>query len=219
MELREPDNGQYPMLTTATVRYGAMALILALITACQSLPEPPELSDEEVLGLPEYVILPRDTLDVFVWRSPELSVTVPVRPDGRISMPLVNELQAAGRTPIQLADAIEEALKPYVQNPNASVVVTEFAENADLKVQVLGEVNEPRSISYRPYITALDAVTAAGGLTEFADGNSAKLLRRDSDNKGSTYRLYLDDLIVGGDLEHDARLMPGDLIVVPASLF
>ena len=207
------------MIITATIRHGLLTLFLALVTACQGLPDPPELSDEQVLGLPDYVILPRDTLDVFVWRSPELSVTVPVRPDGRISLPLVNELQAAGRTPVQLAAAIEEALKPLVHDPNASVVVTEFAENADLKVQVLGEVNDPKSISYRPYITALDAVTAAGGLTEFADGNSAKLLRRDPKDGGITYGLHLDDLLIDGELEKDARLMPGDLIVVPASLF
>lgn len=207
------------MLTTATIRHGLLMLFLALITACQALPEPPELTDEQVLGLPDYVILPRDTLNVFVWRSPELSATVPVRPDGRISLPLVNELQAAGRTPIELANAIEEALEPLVHDPNASVVVTEFAENADLKVQILGEVNDPKSIPYRPYITALDAVTAAGGLTEFADGNSAKLLRRDSSNGGTTYGLYLEDLLVDGDLERDARLMPGDLIIVPTSLF
>ncbi|MEZ5935912.1 MAG: polysaccharide biosynthesis/export family protein [Alphaproteobacteria bacterium] len=192
--------------------------VLLLVAACEAkLPPPPKLSDDEVLAQPDYLIAPRDTIGVFVWRSPELSVTVPVRPDGKISLPLINELQAAGRTPIELAREVEEALKPYVQVPKASVVVQEFAENDDRTVQVLGEVNDPKSVPYRPYITALDLIVAAGGLTEFADGNSAKLIRRD-DKGGKTYGLRLEDLVVDGNLGRNARLRPGDLVVVPSSL-
>ncbi len=194
-----------------------LMLALFLPAACSSLPEPPRLSDDEVLQQPSYRIVPRDTIGVFVWRSPELSVSVPVRPDGKISLPLANELQAAGKTPIELALAVEKALKPFVQVPKVSVVVQEFAENDAQTVQVLGEVNDPKSVPYRPYITALDLIVAAGGLTEFADGDRSKLIRRD-DKGGRTYGIRIDELIVDGNLKKNRKLRPGDLIVVPSSL-
>ena len=201
--------------------FGLALLLIIGVSACQSLPEPPKLGDDEVLSQPDYLIAPRDTIGVFVWRSPELSTSVPVRPDGKVSLPLINELQAAGKTPLNLAKDIERALRPFVQVPKASVVVQEFANNDSRTVQVLGEVNDPKSVPYRPYITLLDLIVAAGGLTEFADGNSAKLIRRNTgegDEGGKTYGVKLDDLIADGNLEKNARLMPGDLVVVPASL-
>lgn len=200
---------------------GLAVLLIIGVAACQSLPEPPKLNDDEVLSQPDYRIAPLDEISVFVWRSPELSTTVPVRPDGKVSLPLVNELQAAGKTPLALARDVEKALAPFVQVPKASVVVQEFANSDDRTVQVLGEVNDPKGVPYRPYITLLDLIVAAGGLTEFADGNSAKLIRRDggeNGGRGVTYGVKLDDLIVDGNLEKNARLRPGDLIVVPASL-
>lgn len=198
---------------------GLSLLLMIGVAACQNLPAPPQLSDDEVLSQPDYRIAPRDKISVFVWRSPELSTTVPVRPDGKVSLPLVNELQAAGKTPLALAKDIEAALRPFVQVPKASVVVQEFANNDDRTVQVLGEVNDPKAVPYRPYITLLDLIVAAGGLTEFADGNSAKLIRRDSGEEGgATYGVKLEDLIEDGDLDKNARLKPGDLVVVPASL-
>lgn len=196
----------------------AAAALVMLMTGCSSLEKPPELTDEEVFDTPDYVIAPLDTLRVFIWRSPELSATVPVRPDGRISIPLVKDLQAAGRTPTELSAAIEVALRPFVQNPTTSVVVEKFADNSAQAVRILGEVKEPKVIPYRPHITALDAVVAAGGLTEFADGNSAKLIRRDKNSRGKTYRLRLEDLLVDGELSENAKLRPGDLVVVPQSL-
>ncbi len=201
--------------------FGLALLLIIGISACQTLPEPPKLGDDDVLSQPDYRIAPRDKIGVFVWRSPELSTTVPVRPDGKVSLPLINELQAAGKTPLALAADIEKALKPFVQVPKASVVVQEFADNDGRTVQVLGEVNDPKAVPYRPYITLLDLIVAAGGLTEFADGNSAKLIRRDGGERsegGTTYGVKLDDLIADGNLEKNARLRPGDLVVVPASL-
>lgn len=196
----------------------AVAALVMLMVGCSSLDKPPELTDEEIFDTPDYVIAPLDILRVFVWRSPELSATVPVRPDGRISIPLAKDLQAAGRTPTELSAAIEVALKPFVQNPTTSVVVEKFADNSAQAVRILGEVKEPKAIPYRPHITALDAVAAAGGLTEFADGNSAKLIRRDSNSEGKTYRLKLEDLLVNGELSENAKLRPGDVVVVPQSL-
>lgn len=199
--------------------FGLALLSLVGVGACQSFPEPPRLGDEDVLSQPDYRIAPRDEIGVFIWRSPELSTTVPVRPDGKVSLPLINELQAAGKTPLELAGNIERALAPFVQVPKASVVVQKFADNDGRTVQVLGEVNDPKSVPYRPYITLLDLIVAAGGLTEFADGNSSKLIRRNGNNQGgATYSVKLDDLIADGNLNKNARLRPGDLVVVPASL-
>lgn len=195
------------------------AVILAFgLTACQGLPDPPALSDEDVLAQPDYRIAPGDIIGVSVWRSPELTTKVPVRPDGKISVPLAGELQAAGQTPLDLAAAIESALQPFVQVPKVSVIVEEFGDNDDRTVQVLGEVKDPTSVPYRPYITVLDLIVAAGGLTEFADGNSSKLIRRGEKGDGETYRLRLEDLVGDGDLAKNARLKPGDLVVVPSSL-
>lgn len=195
----------------------AVVLSFVLI-GCDGLSDPPKLSDEDVLDQPDYRIVPGDTIAVSVWRSPELAANVPVRPDGKISLALAGELRAAGRTPLELSAAIEEALKPFVQVPKVSVVVEEFADNDDRTVQVLGEVKKPTSVPYRPYITVLDLIVAAGGLTEFADGNSSKLIRRSDKGKGETYRLRLDELVGDGNLEKNARLKPGDLVVVPSSL-
>ena len=196
----------------------AFGLLALLLVACSSLESPPELTDEEIFDTPDYAIAPLDTLKIFVFRSPELSVTVPVRPDGRISIPLVEDIQAAGKTPTKLASDIEDALKPFVQNPKTSVVVEEFADNSAQAVRVLGEVKQPAAVPYRPHITALDVVVAAGGLTEFADGNSAKLIRRGPEGSGKSYKLELEDLLIGGVMSKNAKLRPGDLIVVPQSL-
>lgn len=203
-------------------RYCLAALstvVLALgLSACDGLSDPPVLSDEDVLEQPDYRITPGDTVAVSVWRSPELAASVPVRPDGKISLPLAGELRAAGKTPLELSAAVEEALKPFVQVPKVSVVVEKFADNDDRTVQVLGEVKKPTSVPYRPYITVLDLIVAAGGLTEFADGNSSKLIRRGDKGDGETYRLRLDELVGEGNLSKNARLKPGDLVVVPSSL-
>lgn len=190
---------------------------IAALAACSSLPAPPKLSEAEIFDTPQYVIGPLDTLQVFVWRAPELSVTVPVRPDGRISIPLVEDLQAAGLTPSKLARDIETALKPFVQDPKASVVVEKFADYTAQTVRVLGEVKKPATVPYRPHLTVLDVIVAAEGMTEFADGNSAKLIRR-VENTERTYRLQLQDLVIDGDVSKNAQLRPGDLIVIPPSL-
>ena len=155
---------------------------------------------------------------VSVWRSPELTTSTLVRPDGKISLPLAGELRAAGQTPLELSADIEKALLAFVQVPKVSVVVEKFSDNDERTVQVLGEVRDPTSVPYRPYITVLDLIVAAGGLTEFADGNSSKLIRRGEKGGGETYRLKLEDLIIEGNLAKNARLRPGDLVVVPSSL-
>ena len=200
----------FAVLTAAMLSFG--------LAACSGLPDPPKLSDEDVLAQPDYLISPGDTIGVSVWRSPELTKKVPVRPDGKISLPLAGELRAAGQTPLQLTAAIENALQPFVQLPKVSVVVEAFADSGQRTVQVLGEVKQPKAVAYRPYLTVLDLIAAAGGLTEFADGNSSKLIRRGDKGDGATYGLSLEDLVSDGDLQKNARLQPGDLVIVPASL-
>ncbi len=203
----------YPILPVA-----AFCALLLAVTGCSGLEAPPALSDEEVFDTPDYKIMPLDKLQIFVWRSPELSVSVPVRPDGRISIPLIEDLQAAGRTPLELAVAVENALRPFVQNPKASIVVESFADDSTQAVRVLGEVKSPAAIPYRPHITALDVLVASGGLTEFANGDGATLIRRNDDGGGKSYRLELESLLIDGDMAKNAKLRPGDLIIVPQSL-
>ncbi len=187
------------------------------VVACQELPPPPKLSDEEIAVSPEYVIAPLDTVQIFVWRAPDLSVTVPVRPDGRITIPLVEDLPAAGKTPTVLARDIETALRPFVQDPKASVVVEGFANQTAQMVKVIGEVAQPVTVHYQMHMSVLDVMAEAQGLTEFADGNDAKLIRK-IDGRERTYQLRLKDLLDDGRMSANAKLRPGDLIVVPKSL-
>lgn len=194
--------------------------LLAVITGlggCQQLPPPPELTEDEILSAPEYVIAPLDTVQIFVWRAPDLSVTVPVRPDGRITLPLVEDMQAAGKTPTVLARDIEEAIRPYVQEPQATVVVEDFANQAGQMVKVIGEVAKPVTVHYQVHMSVLDVMAEAQGLAEYADGNNAKLIRK-ADGEERTYQLRLKDLLDDGEMSANAKLRPGDLIVVPKSL-
>ena len=166
---------------------------------------------------PNYRLGPGENIQIFVWRAPELSTVVPIRPDGRFSMPLVEDLPAAGKTPTELARDIEDRLKAYVQDPIVTVIAqVNGAGDPRQQVKVLGQAVNPSSLSYRSGLTALDVVIAVGGLTEFADGNRAVLVREESGQKIS-YRLRLDDLVRKGDIAADRPLMPGDTIIIPES--
>jgi polysaccharide export outer membrane protein len=199
------------------VRIVALGGILAS-GACSTYPEAPNvpLSAAE---RPSYVIGPNDQLSIFVWRNPELSMAIPVRPDGRISMPLVSDMAAAGKTPIQLAKEVEKALGEYIQGPLVTVIVTSFAGTFDQQVRVVGEAAEPKALQYRDDMTVLDAMIQAGGLTKFAGGNRAVLARRDADGTTRNYRVRLDDLIKAGDVSANVRLLPGDILIIPQSWF
>ena len=174
-----------------------------------------QLAEQEY---PEYKIGPYDQLQIFVWRSPELSSDVAVRPDGRISTPLVADMVAAGKTPAILANDIESALARYVRSPEVTVIVSGFSSTFDQQVRVLGEAQQPQAIPYQAGMTTLDVMIAVGGLTEFAAGNRAKLIRGRGDDK-TTYRLKLGDLLRGGDVSADVPLQPGDVILIPQSIF
>lgn len=190
---------------------------ISVFAACQELPPPPKLTEADILETPEYAIAPLDVVQIFVWRAPDLSVTVPVRPDGRITIPLVEDLVAAGKSPTVLARDIEEALRPFVQEPKASVVVENFANQTTQMVKVIGEVARPVTVHYQMHMSVLDAMAEAQGLTEYADGNDAKLIRK-VNGRERTYQLKLNDLLHDGRMSANAKLRPGDLIVVPKSL-
>jgi polysaccharide export outer membrane protein len=183
---------------------------LALV-ACASHPDAPA-SPEDDSGV--YVIGPLDTVEVFVWGDPDLSREVTVRPDGRISTPLVSDMQAAGKTPGALSDDIAAALRPYIQDPLVTVIVGGFAGPVEQQIRVVGEVNEPAALPYRRNLTLLDVMLTVGGLTEFADGNRAVLVRGEGDTR-KTYRVRLEDLLRDSDIDANVGLLPGDVIMVP----
>ena len=163
----------------------------------------------------DYRIGPGDLLNVFVWRNPEVSAAgIPVRPDGKLTTPLVEDLVAVGKTPSELARDIEQALSKYVRDPLVTVTITGFVGEYSDQVRVVGEATQPSALPYRNGMTLLDVMIAVGGLTEFADGNKAVVIRGDS-----KIGVRLDDLLRQGEIEQNLPLMPGDVLVVPESWF
>jgi polysaccharide biosynthesis/export protein len=166
---------------------------------------------------PDYVIGPGDALQIFVWRNPELTTSVPVRPDGKISTPLVEDMPAVGKTPTQLARDIEKVLAVYVKQPQVNVIVTQPA-SAYSQVKVIGQVLHASAVPYREGMTVMDAVLAVGGLTTFAAGNRAQLVRTVG-GKQIELRVKLDALLNHGDMSQNLPVRPGDVLVVPESRF
>jgi polysaccharide biosynthesis/export protein len=166
---------------------------------------------------PDYRIGPGDVLRVSVFQNDELTATLPVRPDGKISTPLVEDMVAVGKTPSQLARDVEKSLAEYIKAPKVSVVVT-IALSIYSQVKVIGQVKTPGSLPYRDGMTVLDAVLAVGGLSQFAAGNRARLVRRES-GKQTEIKLKLDDLLNKGDTKQDLALRPGDILVIPETRF
>lgn len=167
---------------------------------------------------PDYIIGPGDTLQIFVWRNPELSTSVPVRPDGKVSTPLIEDMVAVGKTPTQLARDMEAELSEYIRSPQVNVIVT-TPLSAFSKITVIGQVGTPGDVPYREGMTVLDVVLAAGGLGEFAAGNRAKLVRKSADGKTTEQRVRIDDLVRKGKLKENVAVRPGDILIVPESFF
>lgn len=165
-----------------------------------------------------YLIGPGDSLSVFVWREPDLSVVVPVRPDGRISTPLVKDMVAVGKTPTELGGDIERVLAEFIRSPQVTISVQDFVGTFGSQVRVLGQVVMPGPVPYRERMTLLDALLEAGGLTEFAAGNRSQLVRT-VDGKTEKRRVKLADLLKRGDLDENLLVQPGDIIVVPEAVF
>ena len=209
------------------VGYGLLArgkLVVACLLAGGMLMSAASAQAQQVQAAPEapavasdYIIGPGDTLQVFVWRNPELSTSVPVRPDGKISTPLVEDMVAVGKTPSELARDIETVLGEYIRSPQVNVILSQ-AVSTFSQVKVIGQVAQPQSIPYREGMKVLDAVLAAGGLGPFASGNRAKVVRTE-DGKQRELKVKLADLVNKGDLSQNLELRPGDVIVVPESMF
>ncbi len=184
-----------------------------------TLPAAPYVASQEGPG-EDYVIGPLDTLKVFVWRNPELSADVQVRPDGRITTPLIADMPAVGKTPAMLADDMKLALGEYIQNPLVSVIVTNFSGTFSQQIRIVGASEKPASIPYRANMTVLDAMIAVGGLNQYAAGNKAKLVRYDRNTgRQAEYALKLGSLLKNGDSSANVRLSPGDVIIIPESMF
>lgn len=168
----------------------------------------------------DYIIGPGDMLNVFVWRNPELSTTVPVRPDGKISTPLVEDMVAVGKTPAQLARDVEKVLSEYVRTPTVNVIVA-TATSALSQIKVIGQVKVPQSVPYRDGLRVLDVILIAGGVTDFAAPNRAKVVRAtpNSNGKPREERVKLGDLMEKGDMKQNLLLGPGDALVVPQARF
>jgi polysaccharide biosynthesis/export protein len=164
-----------------------------------------------------YVIGPLDTLSIVVWRNPELSLTTQVRPDGRISTPLVEDVPALGRNPAELARDLEKALSRYIRDPVVTVIVSGFQGPATEQVRIVGEAAKPQAVPYRQNMTLLDVMVVVGGLTDFADGNKAVLVR--GSEKGKSYSVRLNDLIRRGDISANVDVKPGDVLIIPQSWF
>ncbi len=199
---------------------GVLAMIAAAVLAgcapgVKTLPPAPPVPEAGALS---YRIGPGDSLQIFVWRNPEVSTSVTVRPDGRISVPLVDDLQAAGLTPSELARAIERELAVYIQDPLVTVMVGRFVGEFDQQVRVIGEAAQPQAIPYRANMTLLDVMIAVGGVTDFAAGNRASIVRT-INGEQQQFAIRIDDLVKGGDISANVQLMPGDIIIIPESWF
>jgi polysaccharide export outer membrane protein len=168
----------------------------------------------------DYIIGSGDSLSVFVYRNPDLSeAAVAVRPDGRISTPLIEDIVASGKTPTQLAREIEQKLGKFVQDPNVTVIVRSFVGPADRQVRVIGEAAEPVAIPYRDHMTLLDVMIATKGLTKYASGNRAMIVRLEPEGKQETIKVRLADLIKDGDITQNVEMKPGDTLIIPQSWF
>jgi polysaccharide export outer membrane protein len=164
-----------------------------------------------------YKIGPLDSVNIIVWRNPELSATVPVRPDGKISTALVSDMQAAGLTPQELSTALQGAMTNYIRDPVVSVVVTSFQGASSEQIRIIGEAARPQAIPYRQGMTLLDVMIQVGGLTDFADGNGAVLVR--GKESGKLYSVRLKDLLKRGDISANVDVRPGDVLIVPQGWF
>jgi polysaccharide export outer membrane protein len=204
-------------LPLATRIFGAaVALALAGCDAPKTSVAAPPPPDEPHS---EYVIGPGDVLSIFVYEAPPLSVTdLPVRPDGRISVPLVPDVMAAGKTPSQLGTEISAKLKKYVNEPNVTVMVKSFQGPADRQVRVIGEAADPQAIPFRENMSVLDVMIATKGLTKFAAGNSAFILRHTGAQE-QKIPVHLSDLIKDGDISQNVTMRPGDTLIIPQSYF
>ena len=210
---------QFNTWRLAGVRWLALALLASLLTACAgfssgALPAAPALA-----ATPDYnyIVGPGDALSIIVWRNPELSSSVPVRPDGKVSTPLVDELVAQGKTTTEIARDVEVALSKLVRDPVVTVIVTGFVGPYSEQIRVVGEAAKPQALPYKQKMTLLDVMIAVGGLTDFADGNAASITRTAAG--GERLSVRIKDLVKRGDISANVEMRPGDILIIPQGWF
>lgn len=198
-----------------------LLFIITIITGCSTTTEVDSEINHASTSNPQpgYLIGPGDTLQIYVWRNPDISVTVPVRPDGYISTPLVEDILAIDKTPAQLGRDIEKRLSKYIREPVVTVIVKKFVGTYNKQVRVIGEAAKPQALPYRENMTLLDVMIAVGGLTDFASGNSAKIIRHAGGGKTIEIPVRLKDLLQDGDITANKRVLPGDILLIPQSVF
>jgi polysaccharide export outer membrane protein len=198
------------------IRYAGLVVLLGGIWSCSTGSYPPA---PESAATPDYnyLIGPLDNIHIIVWRNPDLSMNVPVRPDGKVSVPLVEDLPAIGKNSTQLARDIEKALGKFIRDPVVTVIVTGFNGPYSEQIRVVGEAAKPQALPYRQKMTLLDVMIAVGGLTDFADANNASVLR--TTDGGKQYNVRLKDLVRRGDVSANIEMKPGDVLIIPQSWF
>jgi polysaccharide export outer membrane protein len=204
--------------SVSAVRVILLATGISLLAACAGnmgkFPPAPTTAATQTYS---YIIGPGDNLNIIVWRNPELSMSVPVRPDGKFSTPLIDELTAQGKNSVEISREIEKQLGKYVRDPVVTVVVTSFIGPYDQQIRVVGEAAKPQVLAYKQQMTVLDVMIAVGGLTDFAAGNEATILRKADGDK--QYSVRLKDLIKRGDMSANVEMKPGDVLIIPQSFF
>ncbi len=204
------------LMRTSARRIAVLTLVLG-VTGCATQnanPPAPTLASSPDYN---YIVGPGDSLNINVWRNPELSSSVPVRPDGKVSTPLVDELVAQGKTPTQIARDVETALAKFVRDPVVTVIVTNFVGPYSEQIRVVGEAAKPQFLPYKQKMTVMDVMIAVGGLTDFADGNKATIIRASDSNK--RYSVRLKDLVKRGDISANVEMLPGDILIIPQGWF
>lgn len=196
----------------------AVALSALALGGCASKGLSPEQSAAAAAPPHDYKIGAGDSVNIVVWRNPEVSTSVPVRPDGKITTPLVEDLQASGKTSTELARDIEKALSKFIQQPVVTVIVTGFVGGYGEQIRVIGQAARPQALPYRRDMSLMDVLIAVGGVTEFASGNKAKIIRT-VDGKQQQLPVRLNDLIKEGDISANMNMRPGDVLVIPESFF
>lgn len=211
-------NTQQYTNTTRWLACLAFVFSFLTLTGCASNTHPPLSAEEGQVPAHDYLVGPGDSVHIIVWRNPEVSMSVPVRPDGKITTPLVEDLPASGKSASQLARDIEKALAKYIQDPIVTVVVTEFVGPYSEQVRVIGEAAKPQALPYRENMTVMDVMIAVGGITEFADGNRASVIRN-IEGSQKQFSVRLEDLLRDGDISANVTMRPGDVLVIPESYF
>ncbi len=205
------------MLTSMHYTFSVLVIGAFFLSGCASTEPVAQVSAAPSLST-EYLIGPGDNLKIFVWQNPDLSVSLPVRPDGKISMPLVEDLQAVGKTPTQLSRDIETRLSEYIKTPQVNIIVTGFVGTFDEQIRVVGKAAQPRALSYRKDMTLLDVMIEVGGLAEGAAGNRARVVRSYGGHPREI-KVRIDDLLNKGKISANLKMMPGDVLIIPESRF